>query len=312
MKAAVYTRYGPPEVLHIAEVEKPVPQGGEILVRVHATTVSAGDRRSRAFDVPRWQWLPARLYLGVTGPKRGILGLELAGEVAEVGAGVRRFRPGDPVFAFAGFGFGAYAEYRCLPESGKPTNGMVAIKPATLSYEEAAAVPVGGLTAQAFLRHGHLQRGQQVLIYGASGSVGTYAVQLARALGADVTGVCSTANLDLVRSLGAGRVIDYTREDLAAIEERFDLVFDAVGKAPASAKKGLLKPNGRFLSVAGSPGLEPDDLVRLKELVEAGKVRAVIDRSYPLEQIVEAHRYVDQGHKRGNVVITVGYTEATT
>jgi NADPH:quinone reductase-like Zn-dependent oxidoreductase len=312
MKAAVYTQYGPPEVLHIAEVEKPVPQDGEILVRVHATTVSAGDHRSRAFDVPLWQWLPARLYLGVTGPKRGILGLELAGEVEEVGAAVRRFSPGDQVFAFAGFGFGGYAEYRCLPESGKPTNGMVAIKPATLSYEEAAAVPVGGLTAQAFLRHGHLQRGQQVLIYGASGSVGTYAVQLARALGADVTGVCSTANLELVRSLGAGRVIDYTREDLAAIAERFDLVFDAVGKAPASAKKGLLKPNGRFLSVTGSPGLEPDDLVRLKELVEAGKIRPVIDRSYPLEQIVDAHRYVDQGHKRGNVVITVGRTGPTT
>ncbi len=305
MKAAVYTRYGPPEVLHIVEVAKPIPMEGEILVRVYATTVSAGDCRSRAFAVPLWQWLPARLYLGVTRPKRSILGLELAGEVEEVGTAVERFRPGDQVFAFAGFGFGGYAQYRCLPESGKPTNGMVAIKPATLSYEEAAAVPVGGLTAQAFLRHAHLQSGQHVLIYGASGSVGTYAVQLASASGAEVTGVCSTANLEMVRSLGAGRVIDYTREDLAAIDARYDLLFDAVGKAPAAVKKGLLKPEGRFLSVDASPELLPDDLWRLKELVDAGKLRPVIDRTYPLEEIAEAHRYVDKGHKKGNVVITV-------
>ncbi|MFN2168625.1 MAG: NAD(P)-dependent alcohol dehydrogenase [Anaerolineae bacterium] len=183
---------------------------------------------------------------------------------------------------------------------------MVAIKPANLTYEQAAAVPVGGLTAQAFLRHGNVQGGQSVLVYGASGSVGTFAVQLAQALGAEVGGVCSAANLEMVRSLGAKRAIDYTREDLAAIDERYDLVFDAVGKAPASVKKGLLKPNGRFLSVASSPGLQPDGLWCLKELVDAGKVRPVIDRSYPLAQIVEAHRYVDQGHKRGNVVITVG------
>ena len=305
MKAVVYSRYGSPDVLHLAEVERPVPRENELLIRTYATTVTAGDVRTRAFDVPFWQWLPARIYLGLTRPKRNILGLELAGEVEAVGKDVRRFKPGDPVFAFAGFGFGGYAQYRCLPESGKPMDGMVAVKPANLSYDEAAAVPVGGLTAAAFLRHGNVQGGQRVLIYGASGSVGTFAVQLARASGAEVTGVCSPANLDMVRSLGAGRVIDYTREDFAASVDRYDVIFDAVGKAPAAVKKGLLKPNGRFLSVTGSADLQPDDLLCLKELVEAGKVRPVIDRSYPLEQVVEAHRYVEQGHKKGNVVITV-------
>jgi NADPH:quinone reductase-like Zn-dependent oxidoreductase len=282
MKAVVYSEYGSPEVLRLAEVERPVPRPNELLIRIHATTVTAGDIRTRAFDVPFWQWLPARIYLGLIKPKRNILGLELAG-----------------------FGFGGYAEYRCLPESGRPADGMVAIKPANLSYEEAAAVPAGGLTAAAFIRHGNVQSGQRVLIYGASGSVGTFAVQLARAAGAAVTGVCSTANLDMVRRLGAERVIDYTREDLAANVDRYDVIFDAVGKAPPAVKKGLLKPNGRLLSVTGSVDLQPDDLLRLKELVEAGRVRPVIDRSYPLAAIVEAHRYVEQGHKQGNVVIMV-------
>ncbi|MCB0204550.1 MAG: NAD(P)-dependent alcohol dehydrogenase [Anaerolineae bacterium] len=306
MKAVIYERYGPPEVLRLAEVEKPVPRENEVLVRIHATTVTAGDIRSRAFDVPLWQWLPARLYLGVTKPKRAVLGLEMAGDVEAVGAGVTRFKPGDPVFAFAGFGFGCYAEYRCLLESGKPTDdGIIAHKPANLTYEEAAAVPTGALTAAAFLRKANLQGGQQVLIYGASGSVGTYAVQLAKALGAEVTGVCSSANLDMVRSLGADQVFDYTRDDLAAITDRYDLIFDAVGKAPSSVKKGLLKPTGRFLSVHDSADLQPDDLNQLKATIEAGKLRPVIDCTYSLEQIVEAHRYVEQGHKRGNVVITV-------
>ncbi|MEZ4769921.1 MAG: NAD(P)-dependent alcohol dehydrogenase [Caldilineales bacterium] len=306
MRAVVYDRYGPPEVLHLAELEKPVPKENEILVRIRATTVTAGDIRSRAFDVPAWQWLPARLYLGLTGPKRPVLGLEFAGDVEAVGAGVTRFQPGDAVFAFAGFGFGGYAQYRCLPESGKPTDdGIVARKPANLSYEEAAAVPTGALTAAAFLRKASLHDGQRVLVYGASGSVGTYAVQLARARGAGVTGVCSTANLDLVRSLGAEQVLDYTRDDLAAVTDRYDLVFDAVGKAPAAVRKGLLKPEGRFLSVHDSADLQPDDLDQLSTLIEEGRLRPVIDRTWPLEQIVEAHRYVEQGHKRGNVVITV-------
>lgn len=305
MRAVIYTRYGPPEVLHMAEVKKPVPKEGEILVKVFATTVTAGDVRARAFDVPLWQWLPARLYLGLTKPRRSILGLELAGEVEEVGKAVKRFKPGDSVFAFAGFGFGGYAEYRCLPESGKPTDGMAAAKPGSLTYEEATAAPVGGLTALAFLRKAAIRSGQKVLIYGASGSVGTFAVQLARSYGADVTGVCSTANLEMVRSLGAVHVLDYTRDDLTAVADRYDLVFDAVGKAPSAVKKGLLKMNGRFLTVAGSTDLQPDDLTRLKEFIEAGQVRPVIDRVYPLEQVVEAHRYVGTGRKRGNVVITV-------
>ena len=283
MKAVVYTRYGPPEVLRLAEVEKPVPNDNEVLVRIRATTVTAGDIRSRAFDVPLWQWLPARLYLGVTKPKRAVLGLELAGDVEAVGADVTRFKPGDVVFAFAGFGFGGYAEYRCLSESGKPTDGIIAKKPVNLSYAEAAAVPTGGLTAAAFLRKANLQAGQRVMIYGASGSVGTFAVQIAKASGADVAGVCSTANLDMVRSLGAGQVIDYTKDDLAAITDRCDVIFDAVGKAPATVKKSLLKPNGRFFSVHDSADLQPDDLLRLHELIESGQLRPVIDRTYPLE-----------------------------
>ena len=283
MKAVVYTRYGPPEVLRLAEVEKPVPNDNEVLVRIRATTVTAGDIRSRAFDVPLWQWLPARLYLGLTKPKRAVLGLELAGDVEAVGASVTRFKPSDAVFAFAGFGFGGYAEYRCLPESGKPTDGMIAKKPVNLSYAEAAAVPTGGLTAAAFLRKANLQAGQRVMIYGASGSVGTFAVQIAKASGADVAGVCSTANLEMVRSLGAGQVIDYTKDDLAAITDRCDVIFDAVGKAPATVKKSLLKPNGRFFSVHDSADLQPDDLLRLHELIESGQLRPVIDRTYPLE-----------------------------
>ena len=255
--------------------------------------------------MPLWQWLPARLYLGVTKPKRAVLGLELAGDVEAVGADVTRFKPGDVVFAFAGFGFGGYAEYRCLSESGKPTDGIIAKKPVNLSYAEAAAVPTGGLTAAAFLRKANLQAGQRVMIYGASGSVGTFAVQIAKASGADVAGVCSTANLEMVRSLGAGQVIDYTKDDLAAITDRCDVIFDAVGKAPATVKKSLLKPNGRFFSVHDSADLQPDDLLRLHELIESGQLRPVIDRTWPLEQIVEAHWYVEQGHKKGNVVITV-------
>jgi NADPH:quinone reductase-like Zn-dependent oxidoreductase len=290
-------------------VDKPVPKVGEILVKIHATTVTAGDVRTRAFDVPRWQWLPARIYLGVTKPKRSILGLELAGEVEAAGQDVRRFRTGDQVFAFAGFGFGAYAEYLCLPENGKtPDAGLVAIKPSNASYAEAAAATGGALTALAFLRKGNIASGQSVVIYGASGSVGTFAVQLAKYFGAEVTGVCSTANLELVRSLGADQVVDYTAEDFIASGKTYDLVFDAVAKSSRRHGKRSLNRNGVFLSAHDSPGssrISTADLVFLKDLIEGGKLRSVIDRCYPLEQIVEAHRYVEQGHKRGNVVITV-------
>lgn len=306
MKAVVYTRYGPPEVLQIAEIAKPIPKDNEVLIKVHATTVTVGDTRMRSFTVPRGQWLPARLYLGVRKPKRAILGMELAGEVEAVGKRVTRFQVGAAVFASTfEVGFGGYAEYKCLPE-----NGMLAIKPANLSFAEAAASVGGGMTALRCIEQGRLQPGQKVLIYGASGAVGTNAVQIAsRHLGAEVTGVCSTANLDLVRSLGAVWVIDYTRDDFTRDGPIYDVVFDAVAKvAPAHARKAL-KTTGVYLNVHkdsdASAKVRNAELLVLKELIEAGKLRPVVDRVYPLAQIVEAHRYVDQGHKRGNVVITV-------
>jgi NADPH:quinone reductase-like Zn-dependent oxidoreductase len=238
-------------------------------------------------------------------PRRAtILGFELAGEVEATGEHVRRFSPGDEVFAFTGFGFGAYAEYRCLPEAGTVKQGLVALKPANMSFEEAAAVPGGGLTALAFLRKGGISQGQKVLIYGASGSVGTYAVQLARCMGAQVTGVCSNRNLELVRSLGAEQVVDYTREDISSSTQRFDLVFDAVGKGPKALPR-LAAGQGRYLSVNGSADVLKGDLEVLREAIEAGEVRAVIDRVYEMDEIAEAHRYVEAGHKRGNVVVRV-------
>ena len=297
MKAILVTKYGSPEGLQLKEVNKPTPNSDEILVRIHATTVTIGDVFLRSMR------FPVRMVFGLffNMRKNKILGHELAGVVEETGSGVTRFRKDDHIFASAGNRGGAYAEYICLPE-----DGMVAVKPTDMIFIEAAAVPIGGNTALHILKEGNIQRGQKVLIYGASGSVGTYGVQLAKYYyGAEVTGVCSTTNLEMVKSIGADQVIDYTQEDFTQSGEKFDVIFDAVRKISSSSVKRSLKENGTFLSSSSSTSESTENLILLKELFEAGNLKAVIDRIYPLEQIVEAHRYVEKGHKKGNVVITV-------
>lgn len=303
MKAAVYTKYGSPDVFKIEEMEKPTPKDNEILVKVHATTVTAGDVRMRSFNVPRWQWLFARIYLGIIKPKRPVLGMELAGEVVSVGGDVSLYQEGDKVYASTvTVDFGGYAQYKCFPE-----DEIIALKPTNMTYEEAATVPIGGPTALRFLTKGNIENGEKVLIYGASGSVGTYAVQLAKYFGAEVTGVCSTSNRDLVKSLGADKVIDYTAGDFTQKCEKYDIIFDAVGKISSSRVKNILSKDGVFLSVLKTKTKTEriEDINFIKELIEAGKIRTVIDRSYRLDQIVDAHRYVEKGHKKGNVVIKV-------
>jgi NADPH:quinone reductase-like Zn-dependent oxidoreductase len=313
MKAIVCTKYGPPEVLQLKEVEKPTPKANEVLIKIYATTCHIGDVRVRGFDVPFWHKIPFRLILGLTKPKRPILGMELAGEIESVGNDVKRFIKGDQVFACTGFVFGAYAQYRCLAEDSKKIkNGMVAHKPSNMNYEEAAAgVTTGGITALIGLRKGKIRNGRKVMVYGASGSVGTYAVQLAKHFGAEVTGVCSTSNLETVISLGADNVIDYTQEELSKYGNDYDIVFDAVDKLPASRGKALLANKGIYLKVGVGSNVSIEDFYFLKELVEEGKLKTIIDRTYPLEQIVEAHRYVEKGHKKGHVVMTVGHNHKT-
>lgn len=331
MRAVIWTKYGPPDVLQLKEVEKPTPKDNEVLIKIHATTAATPDTELRRLKLPLLFAIPLRLYIGVIKPTRiTILGTEFAGEIESAGKDVTRFKPGDPVFGYTGLGMGTYAEYVCLQENPSGLAGVLGTKPVNLTYEEAAAIPFGGLEALHSLGKANIQRGQKVLIVGAGGSIGTYAVQLAKLYGAEVTGVDHAVKLDMLRSIGADHVIDFTREDFTKNGQMYDVILDTIDKSPFSGSLRSLNENGTYLNA--NPGVydrlrwqwsskrstkkvipwtadySTDNLLALKELIEAGKIKPVIDRVYPLEQIVEAHRYVDTGQKKGNVVVTTGRT----
>jgi len=330
MKAIVHTGYGPPDELQLKEVEKPVPKDDEVRIKIHATTVTTTDCNARNLTfVPKLLWLPVRMQFGFLKPKIRILGVDLAGEIEAAGKDVTRFKIGDQVFGTPEPALGAHAEYICIPE-----DGVLAKKPANMTYEEAASIPLAAHTALYFIRdQGKIQAGGKVLINGASGAVGTFAVQLAKYYGAEVTGVCSTTNLELVKSLGADKVVDYTKEDFTQSGETYDVIFDAVSKSSFLRCKSSLREKGIYLvtlpnlafllgvlwtSIVGDKKVRNgsrlatvEDLLFMNELFEAGKLKVVIDRRYPLEQTAEAFRYVEKGHKKGNVVITVAQNSKT-
>lgn len=328
MQAIVWTKYGSPDGLQLQDVEKPVPQDDEILIKIQATTVTAGDCEMRRLQLPLMLSFPMRLYAGFLRPKRiTVLGQELAGEVEAVGQQVTSFKKGDQVFGTTGFGFGAYAEYICLPAEPSDMQGILAAKPANLTFEEATAVPTAGLEALHFFRKANIQPGKKVLIIGAGGSIGTFSVQLAQHFGAEVTGVDNTEKLDMLRAIGANHVIDYTKEDYINHGQSYDLIIDVVGRRGVARRLKLLKPDGHYyLAYAGlshmllslwvsltsskklkieSASPKKENLIFLKELIEAGKIKPIIDRCYSLSQMVEAHRYAETGHKKGNIAITV-------
>jgi NADPH:quinone reductase-like Zn-dependent oxidoreductase len=327
MKAVLYEKYGSPDVLHLEDIEKPTPKDNEVLIKVFASSVTKYDCWARSSTAPPGFGLLSRLTSGIRKPKQPILGTELAGEIESAGKTVKRFKKGDQVFAFL-MNLGAYAEYVCMPE-----DGFIAHKPTNMTFEEAAAVPQGALTALYFLRKANIQGGQKVLIFGASGGIGTYAVQLAKYFGAEVTGVCSTPKLEYVRSLGADRVIDYTKEDFTNNVRTYDIIFDTVGKTSISRSISSLKENGCYIfatfgllmlvqvlwllrksskkAIIGVLEERSEDLIFLKELIEAGKIKPVIDRRFQLEQVAEAHRYVETGNKKGSVILTVGHNIKT-
>ncbi|NIM94521.1 MAG: zinc-binding dehydrogenase [Anaerolineales bacterium] len=333
MKAVICTKWGSPDYLELQEVDKPIPKDNEVLIRVCATTVSAGDCELRGLKFAPMMQLLMRFGFGFRGPRKSILGQELAGEIEAVGKDVKLFKDGDQIFAHTGMGMGAYAEYNCLPEKSDGTEGILAIKPPNMTYEEAAAVPLGGLEALHYLRKAKLQSGEKLLINGAGGSIGTIAVQLAKHLGAEVTAIDSTKKLDMLRLIGADQVIDYTQEDFTESGQTYDVIFDVVGKSPFSRSEGSLTQTGRYLTsnpppsqmfraqgtsskssrevLGGNVSYSPEGLYYLKERIEAGDIKSVIDRTYPLEQMAEAHRFVDRGGKLGNVVITVEHVNTT-